>query len=262
MMTQNFKLNLFVGAELSVAQLSMPRQISGAVHAQELKLSSGGEIAAWLRLPFWPQYAGERSSQDETTYVFARINAGAREKNVIKNAGLKATRVQSEGGGELPPGFALQGRDGEQLILKGELQSMVIPVQLREDWKLFVDDLRKPEYLEQTKTHGQVFAFTTGPWHVAINQWEAQALITAKGLPSVISFDHDYGEEEQTGNGHHLAQWLAERHIEGTFDLRAMNYQVHSSNPEGKRNIIGVLEDIRRFAPGDPTPVRRSAFEL
>ena len=100
---------------------------------------------------------------------------------------------------------------------------------------LFVDDERDPKFLE---TRG----LRTFPnWEIARTQYEAEGIIHSCGLPAFISFDHDFGPEE-AGNGHDLAKWLVEMALDGAFDLTELEYQVHSMNPIGKRNIEGVLE--------------------
>jgi len=76
---------------------------------------------------------------------------------------------------------------------------------------------------------------------VVRTQQEAEQLITERGLPELISFDHDYGPLE-AGNGHDLAKWLVEEALDGRLNLRGLRYQVHSRNPVSQVNIRGVLD--------------------
>ena len=107
-------------------------------------------------------------------------------------------------------------------------------------YRLFVDDERDPAFLAFLATQGVHDLVQDGPWVIARTQAEAQRIITERGLPELISFDHDYGAPE-AGNGHDLAKWLVEQGLDGRLDLRALKYQVHSRNPVGRVNIRGVL---------------------
>ena len=108
-------------------------------------------------------------------------------------------------------------------------------------YRLFVDDERDPAFLEFLIRQGSRDITPDGPWVIARTQQEAEQIITVRGLPEMISFDHDYGPPE-AGNGHDLAEWLVEQALDGSLDLRALKYQVHSRNPVGQVNIRGVLD--------------------
>ena len=108
-------------------------------------------------------------------------------------------------------------------------------------YRLFVDDERDPAFLEFLIRQGSRDLVPDGPWMIARSQPEAQLIIGERGLPEMISFDHDYGPPE-AGNGHDLARWLVEEALDGRLDLRGLQYQVHSRNPVGQINIRGVLD--------------------
>ena len=108
-------------------------------------------------------------------------------------------------------------------------------------YRLFVDDERDPAFLEFLIRQGSRDITPDGPWVIARTQQESEQIITVRGLPEMISFDHDYGPPE-AGNGHDLAEWLVEQALDGSLDLRALKYQVHSRNPVGQVNIRGVLD--------------------
>ena len=108
-------------------------------------------------------------------------------------------------------------------------------------YRLFVDDERDPSFLEFLIRQGVRDITPEGPWVVVRSQQEAQQLITERGLPEMISFDHDYGPPG-AGNGHDLAHWLVREALDGRLNLRALRYQVHSRNPVGQVNIRGVLD--------------------
>ena len=108
-------------------------------------------------------------------------------------------------------------------------------------YRLFIDDEREPAFLEFLIRQGSRDLVPDGPWVVVRSQPEAQQLISKRGVPEMISFDHDYGPLE-AGNGHDLAKWLVEEALDGRLDLRGLRYQVHSRNPVGQVNIRGVLD--------------------
>lgn len=115
--------------------------------------------------------------------------------------------------------------------------------------KLFLDDMRKaPDFT----------------WDVVRNYQEFVAYIKLHGVPDVISFDHDLGDEHYieythgenyrltTGQelpinynkftektGYDCAKWLIEN------GLRPKEYLVHSMNPVGVLNIKFVMDGKR-----------------
>lgn len=77
-------------------------------------------------------------------------------------------------------------------------------------------------------------------------------------FPSLISFDHDLADahyefqskdipyddlDEKTG--YHCAKWLVDFCMDN--DLELPNFKVHSQNTVGKENIIGLLNNFRKF---------------
>jgi hypothetical protein len=115
--------------------------------------------------------------------------------------------------------------------------------------KLFLDDTRKPP------------DFT---WDIVKSYKEFIAYITLNGVPDIISFDHDLGQEhydyygneialciEENGDlakckipyetftektGYDCAKWLVAN------DLLPKQYAIHSMNPVGAINIKFVLD--------------------
>lgn len=89
--------------------------------------------------------------------------------------------------------------------------------------KLFLDDCRKaPDYT----------------WDVVRNYDQFVAYIQLHGVPDIISFDHDLGQEESVEKtGYDCAKWLVERGL-----LPSKGYYVHSMNPVGKDNIDFVMQ--------------------
>lgn len=96
--------------------------------------------------------------------------------------------------------------------------------------KLFIDDLRHPY---------------DRSWVVTRSAEATTHLIEQWGTPSHISFDHDLGENVKTG--HDIAHWIIEASMDGKLDFsRIKEIYVHSANPVGTRNILGLFESYAR----------------
>ncbi|EMR01425.1 cyclic-phosphate processing receiver domain-containing protein [Cesiribacter andamanensis] len=98
------------------------------------------------------------------------------------------------------------------------------------NYKLYIDDIRTP------KTSG---------WVVVRSFDEFVYTIKRKGIPSEISFDHDLGwdyiNNQEMKSGYDCAKWLVEN------DILIQNFNVHSANPVGAKNISCLLENFIRF---------------
>jgi hypothetical protein len=93
--------------------------------------------------------------------------------------------------------------------------------------KLYLDDIRNP------KSDG---------WTVVRNYEEFVQYIDQNGLPDEISFDHDLGEDVKTG--YDCAKWLCEYCWMNGIPIPP--YNVHSANPVGRDNIIGLLKSYEK----------------
>lgn len=74
--------------------------------------------------------------------------------------------------------------------------------------------------------------------------------ISKNGLPDGICFDHDLGDEIigeaiDGKSGMDCAKWLVEYCMDNS--LKLPSYNVQSANPVGKENIIGLLENFKKF---------------
>lgn len=125
---------------------------------------------------------------------------------------------------------------------------------------LWLDDIRNP-YLDiegkVPKDSGNII------W--VINYEQFVQWIEKFGMPSIISFDHDLADEHQTPEqywndyqlskeyqdaqiytektGLDCAKWLVEYCMDNNFKLP--KYYVHSANPPGRDNILGLLNNFR-----------------
>lgn len=113
---------------------------------------------------------------------------------------------------------------------------------------LFLDDIRYPvEAYHYTKQD----IFLRKDWHIVRNYEQFVSRILEKGLPEMISFDHDLADEhylepdsqefaEKTG--YDCAKWLVEYCMDNYLDLP--QFYCHSMNPVGKENIESLLKNL------------------
>lgn len=105
-------------------------------------------------------------------------------------------------------------------------------------YALFIDDLRKLDYIDTTHT---------GTWWVARSSAAAIDRIKASGLPSFIAFDHDLGlrpdgtEDRSTD----VLKWLDTAGYVEAFP--PPKYAVHSDNHEGGQNIHAFMQSWAKF---------------
>jgi hypothetical protein len=147
-------------------------------------------------------------------------------------------------------------------------------------WKLFLDDMRNPDYLV-----GKI-NFPWTEFHVVRSVAEAKKLIEDKeSCPSFIAFDHDLSEEHYVGEtmriepkdefdnslivvvkdysghaafqnnaetGYDFAKWLVFRDLQdrGDFLPKDFDFIVHSMNPVGAKNIREYLNSYIEFKNG------------
>lgn len=96
--------------------------------------------------------------------------------------------------------------------------------------KLFIDDLRDPP---------------NQGWIVKRNYNDAVKFIEQNGIPEIISFDHDLGEEM---SGYDVAKRIVGLVINGDAELpEEFSYNVHSANPVGKKNIEYLLDNFTKY---------------
>lgn len=87
--------------------------------------------------------------------------------------------------------------------------------------KLFLDDERDPPR-------------DGGNWHIVRSYDEFVNYINENGIPQHISFDHDLGDGK---TGYDCVKWLlTDRKLPKGF-----TYYVHSQNPVGRENIVGLF---------------------
>jgi hypothetical protein len=127
---------------------------------------------------------------------------------------------------------------------------------------LFLDDCRTPAPSAHFK------------WVIVRTHVEFCRFIRQRGLPAFISFDHDLGEEAirigadadwkefdyslaTEPTGYDSAKWLMDYCLDN--DMGMPPFTVHSANPAGAANILGLLNNLRRHQ-GLPPDGYRTAW--
>lgn len=127
-------------------------------------------------------------------------------------------------------------------------------------YNLFLDDVRDP-----SQCAGYVYRFgyrgdkylSDKNWRIVRTYNQFRGIITIKGLPKLISFDHDLADEHYNNDddtpqyekykektGYDCAKWLITYCYEHKLALPEI--QVHSMNPVGRKNIITLLENYKK----------------
>lgn len=129
---------------------------------------------------------------------------------------------------------------------------------------LFLDDFRNPiECVSYTKDE----SYSLLKWSIVRSYDEFIWFIEdyyyqTKGLPKLISFDHDLADEHydpamytdkyselykgfKEKTGYHCAQWLVDFCMDNK--LKLPKFKVHSMNPAGGKNIASMLTQFARM---------------
>lgn len=116
---------------------------------------------------------------------------------------------------------------------------------------LFLDDIRYPI---EAYHYTQQNIFLRKDWHIVRNYEQFVNRILEKGLPEMISFDHDLADEHYLGpdsqefvekTGYDCAKWLVEYCMDYYLDLP--EFYCHSMNPVGKENIESLLKNFKNL---------------
>ena len=110
-------------------------------------------------------------------------------------------------------------------------------------WNLFLDDERQTTYVDP---NGERM------WFVARSTEEAKDLVIDLGFPWFMSLDHDLGPDDTTMK---FLNWLVWEYG-GNAITHVPDYQIHSANPIGSRNIESFMESWKRTATGNDIRIR------
>lgn len=121
-------------------------------------------------------------------------------------------------------------------------------------YNLFLDDERMPK---------KAFEYTYEPlylsadWIVVRNFYAFTTIIQNKGVPDMVSFDHDladihykkkvfnYDDETIEKTGYHCAKWLIDYCIDNKIELPT-RVLIHSMNPVGILNIKSLFDTYNK----------------
>ena len=108
-------------------------------------------------------------------------------------------------------------------------------------YNLFIDDERIPMDVTWGTWQDQAL-YRDSDWVIARNWFEVLEIVVSFGLPSMISFDHDLGENEKTG--YEIAQKLCDMIMDGIDLPENFEFRVHSKNPVGAENICSYMNNF------------------
>jgi hypothetical protein len=110
-------------------------------------------------------------------------------------------------------------------------------------YNLFIDDERVPSDVTWAKSLTEQYMYKVHDWVIARNWYEVEDIILTFGMPVMISFDHDLGENERTG--YEIAQRISEMVMDGIEELpENFSFMVHSKNPVGAENIYEYMNNF------------------
>jgi hypothetical protein len=119
-------------------------------------------------------------------------------------------------------------------------------------YNLYLDDFRDPidsSYYLNNPT------YTTLKWDVVRNYNAFIAIVLEKGIPDVVSFDHDLADEHyehelpydhyNEKTGYDCAKWLINYCIDNKKELPTA--LIHSMNPVGSQNIKSLFDTYHKY---------------
>lgn len=130
--------------------------------------------------------------------------------------------------------------------------------------RLFLDDLRVPT--DCPKIHYMLYRVPdlniyNDDWDIVRSHGQFIKWIEENGLPDIVSFDHDLGDDtnlrgvlpieewfdidnNREYTGMDSAKWLVDYCLDN--DLTLPEFIVHSANPSGYENIDGLLTSFKK----------------
>lgn len=115
-------------------------------------------------------------------------------------------------------------------------------------YNLFIDDERVPMDVTWGEDYASNILYKTNDWLIARNWNEVLEIVVSLGMPSVISFDHDLGEDQKTG--YDIAQKLCDMVMDGAELPENFYFMVHSKNPVGAENIRQYMNSFLKHHRG------------
>lgn len=128
-------------------------------------------------------------------------------------------------------------------------------------FNLYLDDFRDPidsGYYLGNPMYGNL------QWEVVRNYDNFIKIITERGVPDVVSLDHDLADEHydvqkpsdeyQEKTGYHCAKWLIQYCIDNDKDL-PQTILIHSMNPAGCLNIQSLFNTYLKLFKTEHQPI-------
>jgi len=97
-------------------------------------------------------------------------------------------------------------------------------------YRMFIDDERFPPRNETD-------------WVIVRSSAEAIAFVQEIGVPQFISYDHDLGGDDTSMK---FITWMIDAYLDKKISSFPVNYEVHSQNPVGAKNIRALLDGFIR----------------
>lgn len=117
---------------------------------------------------------------------------------------------------------------------------------------LFLDDIRQPEdvlnYIKEPRRSSLYDMYISNRWEIVRSYDEFVNVLTQKGRPDFVSFDHDLGDvtnPEREMTGYDCAKYLVEYCM--VNDEFLPRYFIHSQNPVGRSNIEHALKAFYQY---------------
>jgi hypothetical protein len=115
-------------------------------------------------------------------------------------------------------------------------------------YNLFIDDERDPIDVKWGSWKDQAM-YRDAEWIIARNWYDVLEIVITMGLPSIISFDHDLGDNTPTG--YDIAKRLSELIMNAKYEIpENFQFYVHSKNPVGKQNIENYMNNFLNHMKG------------
>ena len=121
-------------------------------------------------------------------------------------------------------------------------------------YNLFLDDFRRPE---DAFNYMGLPIYNLEDWVVVRNYYAFISVVQGKGIPDVVSFDHDLADEhyknqefdynspDSEKTGYHCAKWLIDYCLDNNEEL-PKRIIIHSMNPYGSRNIESLFKTFAK----------------
>jgi len=131
-------------------------------------------------------------------------------------------------------------------------------------YNLFLDDVRMPK---EAFEYMHIPIYTSEGWIIVRNYYAFVALVEGKGVPNIISFDHDladehykkqdfdYDAENSEKTGYHCAKWLIDYCMDNNKEL-PHEIIIHSMNPYGSRNIKSLFDTYIKVYSLEHSPIK------